>query len=263
MERSGSTGRGNDGLRGGFGALRTIRGELASSRPSVAKTLWHRMLSRTDRRDKAKDVDLAPLRGAIIGWTGNRGSWNAPQALAQFVLPGSALRGPLAHRALYRWNQQAGNCVEVPVTSAPRDAASTGLDQFLKNREQLKTLFGEAREGEAEASGLASALYFDSVLTVDHVKIDRFTGGYFPRALYSEELGITEILNCTIHVKPVAGAIEPAARAAFIAALHDLANGADCAGHEKLWLLRRLSPLSRRRGCRHAGPCAVCRMGGR
>lgn len=167
----------------------------------------------------------APIRESKITWSNNKGAWTEPLADNQtgYVLPGSSLRGPLAHRALFHWNVQNGQFIDPDTT--------TDIQPFLDNKAQLDTLFGNAREDGT--GGQVSALIFEdidisppTVRTVDHNKIDRFTGGVLQGALYSEELLNPAELSCTIRVHPNrAATICVEARAAFLAGLRDLVKG--------------------------------------
>jgi CRISPR/Cas system CSM-associated protein Csm3 (group 7 of RAMP superfamily) len=184
--------------------------------------------TQTSKRDNGKEANFAPLREGQTTWE-HGGKWNPPspdaEAKDDYVLPGSSLRGPLAHRALFHWNAQNGQFID---TADPKS-----LEKLLENKSHLNAIFGVAREAGDGESGQVSALIFDdvkltfkTVQAVDHNKIDRFTGGVFQGALYGEELITTEELGCSITLRPNRiGAICEKARAALLLALSDLING--------------------------------------
>jgi hypothetical protein len=111
--------------------------------------------------------------------------------------------------------------------------AEADFKTFLADKDKLNSIFGFARDGGDGESGQSSALMFDDVLleinktqAVDHIKIDRFTGGVIQGALYSEELIQSEELSCNIMVHPGRrDAICKDVRAAFLSALYDLTKG--------------------------------------
>jgi CRISPR/Cas system CSM-associated protein Csm3 (group 7 of RAMP superfamily) len=173
----------------------------------------------------------APVRESKIDWSGDsdKGVWIKPTAdnKSGYLLPGSSLRGPLAHRALFHWNVQNGHSI----CANDLAKAADNLEVFLKHKAHLISLFGDARDDGT--GGQVSALIFDDVEIskptvgdVDHIKIDRFTGGVFQGALYSEELLKPEELTCTIRVRSNrAAAICDKSRTAFLAGLRDLVEG--------------------------------------
>jgi hypothetical protein len=169
------------------------------------------------------DIKLTPVREPGIIWKKDQGAWCDPEADTPncYVLAGSALRGPLSHRTVFHWNRLKAQW-----------AAADKLQEYSDRPEALQKLFGFARDAEGdEEGGLASALLFEDValdvehvLVANHVKIDRFTGGATPKALFSEEVLETQPLTTQIFIRR-AGEFDDAARAALIEALNDLCAG--------------------------------------
>lgn len=169
------------------------------------------------------DIKLTPVREPEIVWKDGKGTWCDPEAgkMKRYVLAGSALRGPLAHRAVFHWNRLNGQWAAADLLQARSDRS-----------EEMKALFGFAREGVGdEEGGLASALLFEDValevehvVVANHVKIDRFTGGSTPKALFSEEVLETRPLTTQILIRG-GRKFEDMAREALVEALSDLCAG--------------------------------------
>ena len=106
------------------------------------------------------------------------------------------------------------------------------MAKYAARAEELHLLLGTARDGVADAEGgQASALLFDdavvqvaNVTAVTHVKIDRFSGGAFPKALFTEEILETDPLTLSIFVRDNV-AMDASARQALLEALNDLCSG--------------------------------------
>jgi CRISPR/Cas system CMR subunit Cmr4 (Cas7 group RAMP superfamily) len=182
---------------------------------------WTRPMKKVGDDYVDRAADLAPLREPRI----RDGALLTPSGDDQqhYVLPASAIAGPLLHRTLYHWNRLNGMFVD------PDDeGAARSLEKALDNRQELDDLFGTAAGG-----GRASALIFEdvaltvtSVAVADHNKIDRFTGGSYQGALYSEELIETEQIRAMIRLDPRRiGDVGAGQRNAFCAALRDLTKG--------------------------------------
>ena len=189
-----------------------------------------------DPRKKA--VDLVPVREARIDWEDANQCWQDPSRdnLLGYVLPASGVRGPLLHRTVYHWNLLRGNFA---------DAGTDGPAMLRQAREALDGLFGFVRDGKPvgdEAVARASPLFIDdvplkvsSVEAVDHVRIDRFTGGVVQGALYSQELVETARLDLAIRIDAGrAGELNGDIRKAFLSALRDLAEGRLALGAKSL-----------------------------
>lgn len=125
--------------------------------------------------------DLLPQSERCILWEGGRGRVSEPLP----VIPGSALKGALAHRFVFHSRRLAGEFIE------------PGETETLPTQERhplLRELFGWAGEGE-DQEGQAGHLILDdlyleapSVARQMHNRIDRFTGGVIKGGLFEEEL---------------------------------------------------------------------------
>lgn len=195
--------------------------------------------------EDTKDAKFASTREPTIDWNddNNKAEWTEPFSgdLKKFVLYGTSLAGPLAHRTLFHFNCLSGNFIDFEAEDFAKSLER--IETSRKNQSHLKALFGEAADDQVSDTGMASALFIDdieikvkSTMTVDHVSIDRFTGGARQGMLYDEELIVTsEPLAVTIYIDPrrwkiplgeVAPKINDDVRTAFCMALHDLSYGA-------------------------------------
>lgn len=214
------------------------RSELAIELTLVAVNPWRsgqNGIRHSEPDSEGREADLAAIREGEIKWDGSIATWSVPatESTDQYILPGSSLRGPIAHRTLFHWNRQNGRMVDggALVEETAQKSLSDVLAWADRERE-LQSLLGFAREGKGgEEGGLASPLLFEDlalevskVTFANHVKIDRFTGGAMPKALYSEEVIETEKLTARIAVRPT-HQIDPTARKALIEALRDLCEG--------------------------------------
>lgn len=148
-----------------------------------------------------------------------------------FTIPGSALKGPLAHRTLFHWRCQNGDLINAD------DCTQQALDALTRRPEELEALLGAAKEREelnSDSRGRAARLLIDDgvvtdvkhVQAFDHNVIDRFTAGVVTKLLFAEErlVGGSIVFHMTIR-PPLDGNDWPAApRKAFLHALHDLCS---------------------------------------
>lgn len=187
---------------------------------------------------RAKDVDAAPIREPRIDWSGDVATWEQPRALRAsddasastdvrwpkdaretLVVPASAIKGPLAHRAVFHWNRLL-RPKPVTVDDLANDARAALAEKDPQKREEdltdvrrkvekcaqrsaaLVALLGTEKDKANEAEGrgekgAASRVLVDDIQVevgedeigvLDHNSIDRFTGGVRNSILYSEEV---------------------------------------------------------------------------
>jgi CRISPR/Cas system CSM-associated protein Csm3 (group 7 of RAMP superfamily) len=125
------------------------------------------------------DQDDTPKREYTVAWNENDPSYSEV-----YVVPGSSLKGVLAHRTLFHYNRLKGQfaaTAEDVLRYAARDIA-------------LENLFGTAKSKEMDA-GLAGNLWIsdcfipvnDAVeITFPHVAIDPHSGGAVDGAFFKE-----------------------------------------------------------------------------
>lgn len=180
-----------------------------------------------------KDADALILSESRIVWANGNGEVKA----AQWVVPGSGIKGALAHRTLYHWHRLTGKYAE--------DVAQDGLLPAIQRGsfgEAVTELFGDVREqnetladGSTQAFARVGHVYFKdtypktnkaNVTQRMHNSIDRFTGGTRDGVLFCEEVIEGGSLELQIFVDTTNTAAVPAeARQALKAAIDDLCSG--------------------------------------
>lgn len=143
-----------------------------------------------------EDVDMKPVEECYIKWNGHKPEFVKSSQVV--LIPASSLKGALAHRVAYYYNvlQQ----VYADKLQPEEIKEHTG-----KNNEAVKALFGS--EGEKndttkkmENQQRGNILFSDIIENVgtqeskimNHVAIDRFTGGAIDGALFSEKATYTK-----------------------------------------------------------------------
>lgn len=174
-----------------------------------------------------EDTDMTPVKARQVNWENNRGQLSDMRIL----IPATSVKGALAHRVAYHWNRLNEYFIG-------DDRAKVG-----KDNEAVKALFGS--EGEKEDNEMTNQvrgnlLFSDIIQALDshqekilnHVKIDRFTGGAIDGALFNEKTiyGKNESFEFTILANKVALATTNAetrmiVQEALEAALMDICKG--------------------------------------
>lgn len=177
------------------------------------------------------DIDIAPKFETRVDW-----SAGVPSIQENCViLPATSVKGALRHRTAYHYNRLNRIFADQLASDADVNAAAT-------HNPAVEALFGFANDTDTAGQRgriLLSDIYFklgDSVSDkaaevnakiLNHVAIDRFTGGSFQGALFTEKViqGGHVKLDVTI-MPPADGKPEdPTIRQAFDAALDDLRHG--------------------------------------
>ncbi len=121
------------------------------------------------------DADITPVKEIKVVWEDN-----CPVLKEFFIIPGSSIKGSLAHRVAYHYNRIKG-------VFADKDDMSEAVG---KNNEAVRTLFGDTKNrGRVIISDL-----FINVKTkiLNHNSIDDFTGGAVDGHLFSEMVSFGE-----------------------------------------------------------------------
>ena len=139
-------------------------------------------------------TDKAAIREAFITWSKNAKSIDVPHwqnADTSLVVPASSVKGAIAHRTAFYYNQHCG------VFSDMLNNDHDRIKQATKRNEAVVALFGtEGEEKGSKGKRRGHVLVSDIVREqmpdtkakiLNHVKIDRFTGGAIDGALYDEE----------------------------------------------------------------------------
>ncbi|MFI4996049.1 MAG: RAMP superfamily CRISPR-associated protein, partial [Hyphomicrobiales bacterium] len=174
-----------------------------------------------------------------------------------FAIPGSAIKGPLAHRAVFHWNCGRANgerLIDVEqwlqLGPADRERRLAAYRDWAKRPEDLELLLGAAKERDSD-EGRASRVFVDdgsaaearAVQAIDHSSIDRFTGGVRAGFLFVEEVIVGGRIEVEIFILPplqeAATGTSPRdwsgpIRDAFLKALRDLCEGRLAIGAKSL-----------------------------
>lgn len=128
-----------------------------------------------------RQPDSQPLSEHGVQWTGRSVGSQTGRLEPRIVVPGSGIKGALAHRTTFHANRRSGRWAGPTEAQPPLPA--------------ITTLFGQALDNDSGHAGCVQVA--DSVLlptqphraqTQPHVRLDRFTGGAWNGALFSENL---------------------------------------------------------------------------
>ena len=157
-------------------------------------------------------TDITPVRARKVVWNNGVGSLEDKFTL----IPATSVKGALAHRVAFHWNKlnklYAGN----------PDAKTGG-----KN-EAVQILFGY-EDGETQKRG---NLIFSDVIEaplpdkiINHVSIDRFTGGAMEGALFSEATLFGKGQSYTLTILAKNSVLEGCVKEALELAINDICTG--------------------------------------
>lgn len=134
-------------------------------------------------------ADMTFVREPVIQWD-NDGRASIIEKEKVILIPGSSVKGALAHRTAYHYNKLKG-CF------ADGKSAEELQEHVGKKNEAVKLLFGSEGDNRGKNKKRGNILISDIIKipteelekkVLNHVKIDRFTGGTVPGALFSEEV---------------------------------------------------------------------------
>lgn len=120
------------------------------------------------------EADMTPVKARKVEWSGDKGELKDNLTL----IPASSVKGALAHRVAFYWNKLNGLYIGNP-------DAKTGSEN-----EAVKELFGFEDGTKQKRGNLLFSDVFETPLPdklINHVSIDRFTGGAIDGALFQEK----------------------------------------------------------------------------
>lgn len=186
------------------------------------------------------EVDAVPVDSTIIEWREGKPS---PSKRNHWLIPGSSVKGAIAHRVAYHYNKLVGHFAD--------QLSPDAYDKLAENNFAVNALFGtngtnsaSNRRGHVmvsdvfipkkEQNAKANSERSDEHI-FNHVKIDGFTGGGMDGALFSEKAVygkgqsfVLDIMLDTIAFQEDLNDInldDSKIKAAFDAALKDLCMG--------------------------------------
>lgn len=137
------------------------------------------------------EADMTPVKAKKVVWhetsDGNMPIKTEGKMLETLVLiPGTSLKGALAHRVAFYWNRKERIFSE--------DLLDDQLDKATgKHNAAVRILFGTEGDGPESVITRGNVIFSDIIGTsmtdkmFNHVSIDRFTGGALEGALFSEK----------------------------------------------------------------------------
>lgn len=166
-----------------------------------------------------EEADMTPVKEQKIMWDGNTGH------LADYcyLLPATSLKGAIAHRVAFHYNRLQKKYADL-LSESEREAC------VGKNNEAVRLLFGsegnEKGEGKLRGSVILSDLFLsDNVQDklLNHVAIDRFTGGAIDGALFTEKVAYKRTSMPVIEIW--VNGVPEEVQTAFELALDDICKG--------------------------------------
>lgn len=133
------------------------------------------------------DADMTPVKATCIHWNKMEPSFKTELIL----MPGASIKGALAHRVAFYYNQQTEKYADGK-TEEELDDICGGNNLAVK---ELFGYEGEKKEGKTVGQKVGNVIISDVILDkegenklLNHVAIDRFTGGTIDGALFSEKV---------------------------------------------------------------------------
>lgn len=163
------------------------------------------------------DADMTPVAEDYIIWNDN-----LPEFKKGTVIPASSIKGALSHRTAFYWNKLNHRFAE--------DGSGLIADQ----NEAVAAIFGKAGDGISSEGISKGDIILDDIIIpeldsklLNHVSIDRFTGGALEGALFTEKAtyGDGKIIDLHIMVKKTSLDKSKTIRESFELALEDLRSG--------------------------------------
>ena len=129
------------------------------------------------------EADMTPVKEQRVLWNGE----SAQLGEYSYLVPASSVKGAIAHRVAFHYNKLKGIYADLLSDEEKKNVIG-------KNNDAVKSLFGsegdEKGDGKLRGNVLFSALYLEylSYKLLNHVAIDRFTGGAIDGALFTEKV---------------------------------------------------------------------------
>lgn len=167
--------------------------------------------------DAKGDADMTTVKASRVFWSDdNRGELQKDLLL----IPATSVKGALRHRVAYHHNRLLGRFVDGDPNNAPKDA---------DNDEAVRAVFGY-QDGKTLVAGkvLMSDIIENPTPSklLNHVSIDRFTGGAIDGALFTEQVDYAKGRNFNLQILVKKDALSgDKVREAFESALSDLCHG--------------------------------------
>ncbi len=168
------------------------------------------------------EVDMTPVYEDIIEWNNEVAQF----AKKKILIPASSIKGAISHRVAFHYNKKTGVTADGKTQEQIKECIG-------ENNTAVKALFGCAKNSNEDIDGkrgnvIMSDLFVDnkkSEKILNHVAIDRFTGGAMDGALFDEKV-ITQKDELSLNFLVNKTAFETdKVKEAFEASLDDIKNG--------------------------------------
>ena len=184
--------------------------------------------------DERGDADMTYVKEPYIVW-GSNGAIREERETV-LLIPGSSVKGALSHRTAYYYNQLTGAVITADGTLQNGKAINEVVG---KNNDAVKSIFGSEGEKDVESrktihkqrgniliSDVIQAKGNATAKILNHVSIDRFTGGAIDGALFTEETLYAKGQDITIDILINNQAFkDEKVEKAFESALKDITTG--------------------------------------
>lgn len=166
------------------------------------------------------DADITPVREGYISWNDGKPAFHE----GGILIPATSVKGALAHRTAYHWNRLTKHYVD-----AEGEKPRVGDDNPA-----VAAVFGKAGQEAGDEIKRGNIMLSDIILPasshddklLNHVAIDRFTGGSMDGALFTEKVTNGRGHEIKLEVAVLRDAIkDEKVRQAFEESLRDIADG--------------------------------------
>ena len=184
--------------------------------------------------DPDVNADMSYVRETYIKWSDDKGEIEEQKKTV--LIPASSVKGALSHRTAFHYNKLS----EVAILQDGKLKNAETIDDVIgKNNDAVKAIFGSEGEkvnNKLENKQRGNILISDVIKTtnatpkiLNHVSIDRFTGGAIDGALFMEQTlyakGESFDIDIMIANEAFAGEHGTNIQKAFEAALNDITSG--------------------------------------
>ena len=135
------------------------------------------------------DADMTPVYEEVIGWDENNKPHKIDFKKRRILIPATSVKGAISHRVAFHFNKLEKRYADKLSEEEIRNITGT------KN-EAVRTLFGCEKDSKNNEPGQkGNVIFSDRFITnkrdekiLNHVAIDRFTGGALDGALFDEKV---------------------------------------------------------------------------
>ncbi len=173
------------------------------------------------------EVDMTPVYENVVEWNNN-----IPEIKENRILiPATSVKGAISHRTAFHYNKIRGDFIDDLESKNKKPGEVTG-----ENNNAVRKLFGLAKDSSSEdkekkEGARGRVIFSDLFITnensekiLNHVAIDRFTGGAIDGALFDEKV-ITQSNEIDMYIYVKNDIEDKQIIQAFTNTLKDICNG--------------------------------------